>query len=425
MGYNVLSGSVSSIFGFLGSGSFTGSFGGDGTDLINVKQFDLYGDYATGKLAVYKTVNSKTHLQGDSNLYYDTTNDILTVSKLTASSDITITSGDLYTDQIRRSSDSSTTTKINLDDEVLKLYAGHASNEVVKVESGKLTVTGNITGSGGIEIGTYLSASGQIHFPNIASGSIAGNGSFLGLSSAGNLVLTSSIGGGGTVTISNDANNRITTADGSGGIVGEANLTFDGSILTLAGNMTGSGGLKIGTYLSASGQIHFPNISSGSIAGNGSFIGLNTAGNLVLTSSLGGGTVSITNDGDNRITTANGSGGIVGEANLTFDGNKLSLQGGLVLKRRQISSVTTASVTDYFIGISASANLDVRLPDASTLTSGQTFIFKDERGSANSHVIKINASGSQTIDGQSFVRLESPYAAINVYTDGISKYFIF
>jgi hypothetical protein len=335
MGYNVLSGSVSTVAGWEGSGSFTGSFGGDGTDLVNVKQFDLYGDYASGKLAIYKTVNSKTHLQGDANLYYDTTNDILTVSKLTASSDITINSGaDLYVDQIRRSSDSSTTTKINLEDEILKFYTGHASNEVVKIESDKLTVVGNITGSGGIEIGTYLSASGQIHFPNITSGSIAGNGSFLGLSSAGNLVLTSSLGGGG-------------------------------------------------------------------------------------------GTVSIANDANNRITTANGSGGIVGEANLTFDGTTLSLQGGLILKRRQISSVTTASASDYFIGISASANLDVRLPDASDLTSGQTFIFKDERGSANSHVIKINASGSQTIDGQSFVRLESPYAAVNLYTDGISKYFIF
>ena len=88
MGYNVLSGSVSNVYNINVSGTFTGSFGGDGTDLINVKQFDLFGDVGSGKIAIYKTVNSKTQLQGDSNLFYDVTNDVLTVSKMTASSDI-------------------------------------------------------------------------------------------------------------------------------------------------------------------------------------------------------------------------------------------------------------------------------------------------------------------------------------------------
>ena len=40
------------------------------------------------------------------------------------------------------------------------------------------------------------------------------------------------------VSISNDANNRLTTADGSSGLVGEANLTFDGSTLAVTGNQT-------------------------------------------------------------------------------------------------------------------------------------------------------------------------------------------
>ena len=38
-------------------------------------------------------------------------------------------------------------------------------------------------------------------------------------------------------TISNDANNRVITADGSGGLNGEANLTFDGSTLTVGGEL--------------------------------------------------------------------------------------------------------------------------------------------------------------------------------------------
>jgi len=42
-------------------------------------------------------------------------------------------SGDLYADKIRRSSDSDTTTKILLNDELIKLYAGHSSNNILAV----------------------------------------------------------------------------------------------------------------------------------------------------------------------------------------------------------------------------------------------------------------------------------------------------
>ena len=40
-----------------------------------------------------------------------------------------------------------------------------------------------------------------------------------------------------SVLIANDANNRIVTADGSSGLNGEANLTFDGSVLAATGNI--------------------------------------------------------------------------------------------------------------------------------------------------------------------------------------------
>ena len=259
MGYNVLSGSISNIYDIQASGTFTGSFGGDGTNLENVSQFDLHGVQTTGRIVLFKQVSGKTDLQADTNLFYDTTTDSLTTPVFSASSGV------------------------------------------------------NFSGL------TSVSASSE---------------KYLALDANNNVVLTSSGGGGtGTVTIANDANNRITTA--------------------------------------------------------------------------------------------NGSGGIVGEANLTFDGNFLSLQGGLVLKRRTINTIITASNTDYFIGISASSNIEIALPDASTLSSGQVFVFKDEVGTADNHVITIIASSSQTIDGETSIRLESPYAAINLYSDGTSKYFIF
>ena len=56
------------------------------------------------------------------------------------SNGLTMTSGDIYTDKIRRASDSSTTTKILLNDEVLKLYAGHSSNNICTIDSTGLTI---------------------------------------------------------------------------------------------------------------------------------------------------------------------------------------------------------------------------------------------------------------------------------------------
>jgi hypothetical protein len=66
------------------------------------------------------------------------------------------------------------------------------------------------------------------------------------------------------------------------------------------------------------------------------------------------------------------------------------------------------------------------MPDANTLSSGKAFTVKDEAGRAGiSGSIKISCQGAQTIDGFQSVLLESPHAAINLYTDGTSKYFIY
>jgi len=51
-------------------------------------------------------------------------------------------SADLYVDKIRRNSDSPTTTKILLDDEEIKLYAGHASDEVVNITNAGVEIDG-------------------------------------------------------------------------------------------------------------------------------------------------------------------------------------------------------------------------------------------------------------------------------------------
>ena len=103
------------------------------------------------------------------------------------------------------------------------------------------------------------------------------------------------------------------------------------------------------------------------------------------------------------------------------------LSGGLIHKRFVRTSNYTLTTTDYLIAADTSnGSFTILLPDASTATEGQTWVFKDEGGvaPANNLIIRPSVVG-QTIDGKGEIRLESSYAAIHMYTDGISKYFIF
>jgi hypothetical protein len=92
-----------------------------------------------------------------------------------------------------------------------------------------------------------------------------------------------------------------------------------------------------------------------------------------------------------------------------------------------VAASYTIQVIDYLIGIQSNdltGSITLTLPLASTLQNGQTFVIKDEGGAVNTHPVTITCSGSNTIDGQNSVVLESPYSSIQVYCNGIGKYFI-
>jgi len=103
----------------------------------------------------------------------------------------------------------------------------------------------------------------------------------------------------------------------------------------------------------------------------------------------------------------------------------LAITKGMVFARRQVTSTITASSEDFYIGVSASAPIIIQMTDASTLSNGQTYIIKDEAGNANNYIISIKTSGSQTIDGETTIVLESPYASVNLYSNGVDKFFIY
>jgi hypothetical protein len=154
--------------------------------------------------------------------------------------------------------------------------------------------------------------------------------------------------------------------------------TDSNGLLTLSGS---GGKTKVDNGLNVTG------LSSGNGASSGHYLALDSSNNIVLTSSV---------------------------APATETSN-----------RRVITTNSTLTSDDYYIGVSSSSNIVFTLLDASSLPNGQTFTIKDERGNAGSIEIKILASGSQLIDNTSSVFIESPFGALNLYVDGASKYFIF
>lgn len=97
--------------------------------------------------------------------------------------------------------------------------------------------------------------------------------------------------------------------------------------------------------------------------------------------------------------------------------------GGISYSRRAISTNATASASDTLIGITTTNTIELKLAPAQTLAAGQYLTIKKEVNSNN--LVTISTSGSQTIDSASSVVLESPHAALNLYSDGTSAYFIY
>ena len=115
----------------------------------------------------------------------------------------------------------------------------------------------------------------------------------------------------------------------------------------------------------------------------------------------------------------------IGKTSKTLITEASSSGGGISYSRRQVNNTITSSVNDVILGVSGNAAIQIRLPPAGDFTAGQYFTVKDESGAADTKNITILAHGSQTIDGRNSIVLESPYAAVNIYSNGTDKFFIY
>lgn len=102
-----------------------------------------------------------------------------------------------------------------------------------------------------------------------------------------------------------------------------------------------------------------------------------------------------------------------------------AVQSGIEVRNRVVVTQDYSVLsTDYFVGIQATQNLTITLPDASTLFNGQIMVLKDEAENADVYQIDIVAQTNQFVENRSSITLSSPGSAINIYTDGQSKFFI-
>ena len=201
---------------------------------------------------------------------------------------------------------------------------------------------------------------------------------------------------------------------------GSSNLTFNGT--TLTGSYTGS--VAEVTTLSAS-LVNVQPIS-GTMAGPGSYLSLDTNNNVVLASGDGATTSPA---GANTQLQFNNGGSFGASANLTYDGSTVTvkgvshLSGGLVHRHATVATSYTASATDYILGVSAvPTEIEV---NATAFEEGQVLVIKDESGAASdSSTILLSASVAQTIDGSTTVTIESPYGSVLLYSNG-TNWFIY
>ena len=192
----------------------------------------------------------------------------------------------------------------------------------------------------------------------------------------------------------------LTVGSNHNSMVGEPNLTFDGTVLNVNGQLTASAGVSASVFI-----------------GDGSrLINIPAAENAT-----GQGPIS-------SLQFANGPGGISGSAELTFSSSVLAVGGGFCLNRRTVSDDYLITTTDYYVGVdtvNAAGGILLSLPSASLMRNGQTMVVKDEGGVANLKNVTVTTVGGETIDGQNTVVLESPYASIHLYCNGANKYFIY
>tara|TARA_Y100000593_G_scaffold92682_1_gene185088 strand:- start:1403 stop:2872 length:1470 start_codon:yes stop_codon:yes gene_type:complete len=239
-------------------------------------------------------------------------------------------------------------------------------------------------------------------------------------------------GGGGTATAQGPTNS-IQFHSGSGELSGSSSLTFDGSVLHISGSGSGGEALSVtGSLLPGATNVY--DLGSPDKQWKSLYVSSSTI-------YFGGEALSV-KDGSMRFGSGSAAKGMrVGFMHLLNNGIdmapnrvfglnafQMKFGGGIAYKRNVVSWDYQVLKTDFIVSVQSdtlTSSVVLTLPEATVCVNGQSFVIKDEGGNCHTHNIIISASSSDTIDGEANITLESPYAAVNLYTNGSNKFFIY
>ena len=136
---------------------------------------------------------------------------------------------------------------------------------------------------------------------------------------------------GAVTSYTNSTDNRVITSVNSSTINGEANLTFDGSVLAVTGNVTAAGTIEPAGDTSAS---------------DNAAIGYTSAEGLILTGQGSTNDVTIKNDADADVIEIP-----TGTTNVTIAGNLTTAAGGIATASLADDAVTLAKMADDAVGV--------------------------------------------------------------------------
>jgi len=194
----------------------------------------------------------------------------------------------------------------------------------------------------------------------------------------------------------------------------------------LSGAVTGEGPAKAVQYLKT---------ENGELTGSTNFTFDQSSNNLLLTGSM---IISGTLQAHNFDIIQTNIIEITSSGNTNFGndsadthimtGSLIVVSGGM---RHHYYKLTTAAHTvtayDHIIGVSSSAYVSITLPSASVAGIGRVVVIKDEWSATRDETTKIvvSASSPNTIDHASTYSITGDSAALTLYSDGVSKWFIY
>jgi len=183
------------------------------------------------------------------------------------------------------------------------------------------------------------------------------------------------------------------------------------------------------------GAVQFATGSSGEISGSAKFVYEYANNNLILSGNLDvSGTIRAhvfdvkqTTKQEISVSGSTNFGDDSGDRHV-FTGSVIIVSGAFKQHYYELKSTTyNVAAYDSIIGVSSSAYVSILIPSASVAGRGSILIIKDEtvgtRSDANR--IAITASGGDKIDHQSTYSLSGDNPALTIYSNGVSKWFIY